>query len=84
MGELIPVIGGVLVGMAVAWTASARRIVFGAGVLAVALLAAGLNGELAESPGYLIVDTLIAATAAAVVFTLLRVTGRAGRRAEEG
>jgi hypothetical protein len=85
MGELIPLLGGALVALSVARIRRgvARRAAFSVGVAAVAVFAAGANGELAESPGYLIVDSLIAGTAAAVVLTVLRLAARRRRRVEE-
>ena len=85
MGELIPLVGGALVALSVARIRRGvtRRVAFAVGVAAVAVLAAGVNGELAESPGYLIVDSLIAGTAAAVVLTVLRLAASRRRRAEE-
>jgi hypothetical protein len=74
MGELLPIVGGVIVGASVGWIAAKtlRRWLYVVGVVATALLAAGFNGELAESPGFLIVDTLIAAVAVAATVTLMR------------
>jgi hypothetical protein len=77
--ELIPIVGGLLLGRLTArWTSGRMRwICVALGGSAIALFAGIVSGELAESPGFLVVDLILVYTAWAVATV---VTGLARRR----
>ena len=72
MSEFVPIIGGLIAGIAIAYRFKgwrARRVPMALASVVIGVFAAWVSGELAESPAFLAIDipgTLLAATAAAV------------------
>ena len=74
MWELLPVAGGLVLGVVALRTLSGRARVWTVviGAVAIAVVAGLLSGELASSAGYLLVDTPEALAAAGVGIVLAR------------
>jgi hypothetical protein len=85
MWELLPVAGGLILGVVAfrATTGRARLWTVVLGAIAIAVIAGLLSGELARSAGYLLVDTPEALAAAGVGIVVARAVGldRRSRRA---
>jgi len=74
MGEIVPVVFGILLGaLVVRFHGAAKAVVLACGSIVGAVAAGLINGELAESLGFLLVDIpIIAVVAVAVAWMIAR------------